>query len=181
MNIQWEGFMRGLLIAAICCCYLFDIASAGTPPPAEAFGRIPAIDNVVISPGGTHLAWGDNSGADQVVVIYDSERGAEKRRARIPGTYRLRALHWMDDQTLLVDVSFTHSGGPGSRNQYEWSRTLALDAKGGDMRMLLMDSARSLVTGSDLLALHTERMASADSLAAFDAIRASLHFVSALK
>jgi len=35
------------------------------------------------------------------------------------------------------------------------------------------------IDDGDLLALHTERMAFEDSLAAFDAIRDSLHFVSA--
>lgn len=126
--------------------------------PPEAFGRIPIITDVVLSPNGKRLAWADNSGAEQAVVMFDLERGAEKRRLKVSGDKKLRGLYWADDETLLLVVSFTDGAGPRVKHRYEWGRTLAVDVSGGDMRTLLMDStARSLVTGADLLALRTPR------------------------
>ena len=46
------------------------------------------------------------------------------------------------------------------------------------MRKVRLTTGFELPTDGDLLALHTVRMAFEDSLAAFDAIRDSLHFVS---
>ena len=145
------------LLAAICCLFI-DLAVAA-PPPAEAFGRIPAIDDVVISPDGKLLAWGDNSHTVQRVVIFDLEKNAEKRKLTMPGDSRLRDLIWADEKTLLIELSFAHSTGPRSYNQHEWSRILAADAdaSGGEVRMLLMDGTRSLVTGVDLVAVRTPK------------------------
>ncbi|HEY6643511.1 alpha/beta hydrolase family protein [Povalibacter sp.] len=73
----------------------------------------------------------------------------------MPGDSRLRNLVWADDETLLMEVSSAYSAGPRSQHQYEAARIIAADADGGDMRMLLMDGTRSLVTGADLLAVRT--------------------------
>ena len=149
--------MRVALFAAVCCLFINLATAANSPPPAEAYGRIPSIEDVVISPAGKLLAWGDNSGAAQFVIIFDLEKGAEKRKLTVPGDSRLRNLTWADDETLLMEVSFAYSSGPRSQHQYEVARTIAVDADGGDMRMLLMDGTRSLVTGADLLAVRTPR------------------------
>lgn len=144
-----------IFFAAICCLCI-DVAAAAALPPT-AFGRIPAIAEVQISPGGHLLAWGDNSGAKQQIVIFDLAASSEKRRLNVPGDARLRDLAWADDETLLIELSFAHSVGPRSYNQHEWSRVIAVDASGGEMRMLLMDGTRSMVTGADLVAVHTPK------------------------
>jgi dipeptidyl aminopeptidase/acylaminoacyl peptidase len=158
INIQRrKDSMRVALFAAICCLFIDVATAANALPPAEAFGRIPSIDDVVINPAGNLLAWGDNNGPSQLVVIFDLEKGAEKRKLTMPGGSRLRDLVWSDNETLLIDLSFAHSVGPRTQQQYEWERTIAVDADGGDMRMLLMDSTRSLVTGASLLAVRTPK------------------------
>ncbi|MBB6091373.1 dienelactone hydrolase [Povalibacter uvarum] len=149
--------MRGTWTAAIVFLFTFGQAGAAPPPRVEAFGRIPSVESVVVSPGGTLLAWADSSTGKQQVVMFDVDRGAEKRRLTMPADSKLRDLDWHDDETLLVSLSFTHSVGSRALDKYEWRRTLAVDTGGGDMRMLLMDGTRSLTTGSRLLALRTSK------------------------
>ncbi len=149
--------MRSAWLSLILFFMLTGSGAAATPPRVEAFGRIPSIDSVVLSPGGTMLAWADSSGAKQQVVIFDLRRSAEKRRLNMLEGSKLRDLDWHDDETLLVRLSFMQGTGPRAQHQYEWWRTLAVDASSGDMRMLLMDGDRSLVTGSRLLALRTPK------------------------
>ncbi len=148
--------MRGTWTAAIVFFFTFGQAGAA-PPRVEAFGRIPSVESVVVSPGGTLLAWADSSTGKQQVVMFDLDRGAEKRRLAMPDDSKLRGLDWHDDETLLVNLSFTERVGERARDRYEWHRTLAVDTGGGSMRMLLMDGNRSLATGSDLLALRTPK------------------------
>jgi hypothetical protein len=125
-------------------------------PPAEAFGHVPHIASPALSPDGRLLAWGDNSEASQVVVMFDLTAGTERRRLAVSADMRLRDLLWADNETLLMTMSLTHAVGRQGRYTYEWSRILAVDVGGGPMRVLLMrDSSRSMVTGAALIASRT--------------------------
>lgn len=137
----------------------FAAISANAAPPAEAFGRIPSIADVEINPRGNLLAWSDNSGSETMVVIFDLDAGAQKRRISFDADAKLRGLDWADDETLLIHLSVTHTVGAGiGSQQYEFFRTLAAGATDGPARILLMtDQGRSWVTGADLIALRTSK------------------------
>ena len=58
------------LVALACVAH----SAAAVPPPAEAFGEVPKIAAVEISPSGKLVAWGDYSDATPQVAIYDLEQ-----------------------------------------------------------------------------------------------------------
>lgn len=108
--------------------------------PAEAFGRVPQINKVVLSPGGSLLAWTDDTGTVTRVIMYDIATGKYKRVLPVDHSTKVRQLHWLDDDTLLISVNMfeTIDRSRGAR-QWEFSRTLAFDANGGHGRVLLME------------------------------------------
>ena len=133
--------------------------SAAEITPVEAFGALPQVSNVELSPDGSLLAWEDERQTAPTVVMFDL--AAQKYRRIIPvadGT-KLRSLAWADNETLLVTLStFATYGETSASAHYEISRTFAADVGGGKDRMLLMrGGSRSLVTGANLLAWRTTK------------------------
>jgi dipeptidyl aminopeptidase/acylaminoacyl peptidase len=132
--------------------------AAAAPPPAAVFGALPRIDHVQLSPDGTTLAWAQDQGAKGVTVVaFDPTTGAARRTFPLGTQGKLRGLAWADDETLLIDVSVAHEvqGRGREKAQYEIYRTIAVDLKGGEPRMLLMQNDRSWVTGANMVAYRT--------------------------
>ncbi len=131
------------------------------PPPAEAFGCVPAVVAVEISPNGNLVAWGDNSGTGTVVKVLDLEQQKIVRAIAIDAEMKLRGIVWTDDETLLFNVSATTSYGSyhGGQYSFEVFRTLAADVSGGPARILLMDADKQVgfTSGSNLLAVRTAK------------------------
>jgi dipeptidyl aminopeptidase/acylaminoacyl peptidase len=134
-------------------------AGASAVAPVEAFGAMPEVSDVDLSPDGTLLAWHDESAKGSRVVMFDL--GTQKYRRAIPIDHgaKFRSLQWADNETLLITVSvFSNTGEAAAAWHYEFFRTFAADVAGGKDRMLLMaDGARDFVTGADLLAARTTK------------------------
>ncbi len=108
-----------------------------TPPPVEAFGQLPAISDVDISPSGSKLAWIDNSGKLARIVIFDLASNRAVREVNLPAETIPRRVLWADDATLLAGVSVTKIQLGRKKVQLEWRRWFAIGAVGGEPRMLL--------------------------------------------
>jgi hypothetical protein len=137
-------------------------ASAETkrPPPVEAFGRVPAIDSVALSPNGQRLAWVDSSGSATMIEIFDLEKGATVKRVNAPVDLKLRGLDWADDEILLVHGSLTKAVTleDSKARAVEWFRTVALDLQSGKASILLhQGDTRNNVTAARLLSLRTRK------------------------
>ncbi len=152
--------MRVAFALALIASFLTHPAqsAAADPPPAEAFGTIPQVTAVDLSPGGNLIAWCYTPPAGAAaIVIFDV--GTQKYRRTIPlePGLNFRSLTWADDETVLVTVSTLATRNRSrAEEHYEVYRTFAADVAGGPSRMLLMrDGARGFVTGSDLLATRT--------------------------
>jgi len=150
------------VVGSICTSFFID-AAAAQPPPAEAFGALPATSHVAISPDGNLLAWNDQSSAEPRVAIYDLKTSRYKRYLHIPQPGKFRSVTWADDETALVTISFTRGD-----DQTEWSgrevkdwevyRTIAADTDSTPGRILLMsEGIRPYVTGAPLIAWHTTK------------------------
>jgi dipeptidyl aminopeptidase/acylaminoacyl peptidase len=128
-------------------------------PPAEAFGAVPAVSDVELSPNGKLIAWRDVGPALSSVVVFDLDTRARKRTFAMHADGTLRSLAWSDNETLLITYSAFMTYGPKSAgNHYEMFRTYASDINTGKTSMLLMgDGARQLVTGATLLAWRTSK------------------------
>jgi dipeptidyl aminopeptidase/acylaminoacyl peptidase len=136
------------------------LADVKAPPAVEAFGRVPAIDGVALSPSGRWVAWIDNSGAAAMIEVFDLEKRATLKRVNAPADLKLRGLDWADDEILLIHGSLSKALTQQALKApvLEWFRTVAMEVQTGKARILLHRSdALNFVTGASLLALHTSK------------------------
>jgi dipeptidyl aminopeptidase/acylaminoacyl peptidase len=151
------------ILALVTSILLLDPAAAADAPramraSAQAFGRIPEISDMALSPNGKLLGWIDNSGPITGIAVLDADSGKMLRTLAFEQSMKMRSVDWADDETLLVNVSVTASIDTGQKYAYEWYRTIAVDVATGATRVLLMDDYRRiLVTRSRLLALHPSK------------------------
>jgi dipeptidyl aminopeptidase/acylaminoacyl peptidase len=112
------------------------------PPPAEAFGALPANTDVTLSPDGRRLAWVDNTELKPRVEMFDIDARKPLRILALPPQLKLRGLAWNDGETLLVSFSATAETRVNSQVSKEFFVTIAYDASGGEGRFLPGSSGR---------------------------------------
>jgi acetyl esterase/lipase len=100
-------------------------------PPLEAFGNLPTLEDVLISPDGSRLAFVRTEGEDRFVIAKQIASSQTLGAVKV-GNIKLRNLLWIDNDNLLITVSNT--GGPpmgyvGSIR--EWYHPVTLELKGG--------------------------------------------------
>ncbi len=133
-------------------------AGHAAPPPIEAFGQLPTVIDVDLNPAGTRLAWVEDTGKQTRIVIHDLVARKELRTLRVPVENRARRVLWANDETLLIDQRVAHSVAPNARDLREWQRWTAVDAAGGEARVLLMTGGnRDWVTGASLVRRNTSK------------------------
>ncbi len=79
----------GLVMAV--ACHVAG-ARAGEIAPAEAFGAIPKVSNVELSPNGTMLAWCDGTRSDAHVLMFDLSSGKYKQAIPLGAGVKPRSL-----------------------------------------------------------------------------------------
>lgn len=130
--------------------------TTAAPPSAEAFGTVPRMREVALSPGGRLIAWAEIVGTDERVIAMDLGTQAVRKTIPITAPMKLRDVTWANDDTLLVELSTTHQVDVHAR--YEFSRVLAVPMDTSPPKMLLMNGGdRQWVTGADIVALHTSK------------------------
>jgi dipeptidyl aminopeptidase/acylaminoacyl peptidase len=151
-------FPLRLILASILFTHI-AILHAAEAPPAEAFGTLPAVDNVELSPDGKLLAWSEPTPKGQRVMVHDLETHKARRALDFEAGMKLRSLVWADNETLLSTASaFATYGGQSAADHYEVYRTYASDINTGKTTMLLMaDGSRPYVTSASLLAWRTPK------------------------
>ncbi|MGA7541086.1 MAG: S9 family peptidase [Steroidobacteraceae bacterium] len=146
----------GLILAAL----VGGFAQAAAPEvPAAAFAALPQVSDVELSPNGKLLAWRDQSGPVNKVMIYDIDTRSYRRSVTIDHPLVVRSVLWADDDTLLVTMSqMQQLPLQQQRRRYTFYRTMSLDVNTGKTCFLLMGGGyRGLVTGAELIAWHTAR------------------------
>jgi dipeptidyl aminopeptidase/acylaminoacyl peptidase len=135
-----------LSIAALVC--LLAAHATAAPPPAEAYGRLPAIGDAAMSPDGKRLALeisGEYKPAEPdrentAIRILNIDTGAIEHTLAPPPRHKLRGVSWADDRrpyyfiSTTVDVADTlPSSTPvmfrGGRMEYWRTSVLSLDTK----------------------------------------------------
>jgi dipeptidyl aminopeptidase/acylaminoacyl peptidase len=105
-------------------------AAAATPleVPLEVYGRLPAMENVALSPDGTKLALVRARGDDRVLVIA-SLSGNRAIAALKVGQTKLRDVEWADDSHVLLLSSSTGPSGVflGPKREYSQLQIYDLD------------------------------------------------------
>ena len=98
----------GLAACTIATAGLIDSrpAVAANAVPLAAFGRLPTLENVVISPDGSKLAFVRTSGESRELIVVPLTKAEILGEIRV-GDVKLRDVQWVDDDNILVTVSST--------------------------------------------------------------------------
>lgn len=88
---------------------LASASSAATQaPPLEAYGALPVVEHIEISPDGTRLALVTVAGEDRLLAVVDPGAGAMLGRIEV-GLAKVRDLAWVGDDKLMITTSSTQS------------------------------------------------------------------------
>ena len=81
-------------------------AHAQEPPPLEAYGALPSLEYVEVSPSGERLAFMTVAGDQRAMLILDLATGETLGGARV-GETKVRDLQWVGEERLLATTSVT--------------------------------------------------------------------------
>src|SRR5262245_21770698 len=120
----------------LCLAFFALNCSASTPPPVEAFARVPHIRNLALSPDGKRLVAVMNADEQSSVAVLDREKsltwqpvfGFETEHSR------LSWCKWANRTRILCA---TEAAYESNRNLHKATRIFALDADGSDQKSLL--------------------------------------------
>jgi dipeptidyl aminopeptidase/acylaminoacyl peptidase len=101
-------------------------AAPAGPPPLEAFGLLPALEEVQISPDGAHLAFVTTDGDQRLLVVADTATGKSVAGLKL-SKLKLRALEWADDRRLIITSSTTTEVAGLEGPKREWYMAQMLD------------------------------------------------------
>jgi len=141
-------FVAGILTSAGLGAFLpagIVRAQVLTPPPLSAYGKLPSIEKVSLSPDGKRVALIMGKGGER--VIYDYELATKKAAAGIIDGGKLRAVMWADNTHILVVTSNTERG---YGQTFEQSYGVVMDLPAGKSLQLyanVQGVQTSVVTG----------------------------------
>jgi dipeptidyl aminopeptidase/acylaminoacyl peptidase len=154
--MRWNACFARIVVGVTCACFAASLSAA--PPPAEAFGTIPAESDLVISRQGHWLAWLDHKEGKPRVVMFDLPGRKVQRILAVPEDTKVRSLYWQDEETLLVVLSQTKESKSATLDPQEFFRTIAHDVGGGKGRMLpVPDGKLPWPMPAVLIATHTAK------------------------
>jgi dienelactone hydrolase len=93
------------LVGFLCSATLVMAADAPRPPPLEAYGRLPNVENMSLSPSGERYAYIRVTGDDRQVVV-KSLKGESVFTADA-GSQKLRGFWWAGEDHLILEVTST--------------------------------------------------------------------------
>ena len=102
----------GTLFAAVTACAAAACliggrsAVAADADPLAAFGRLPSLEDVAISPDGSKIAFVRTNGESRILVVAPLSKPEILGGVRV-GDAKLRSIAWVDDDNLLSTVSST--------------------------------------------------------------------------
>ncbi|MDB5468675.1 MAG: hypothetical protein JWR84_235 [Caulobacter sp.] len=133
--------MTRFIAALVAAFLLTPLAAQAQPaaplaaqPPVAAFARLPAIQQAVISPDGTRLAYIGGTADERVTFITPIDGGAPVTiRA---GAVDVKGIRWAGSRHLLIRVSMYDNDSDftgGMKEAYSFLRDLIVDASTGDV------------------------------------------------
>jgi hypothetical protein len=96
------GLMASLLAVALLAAAMACNAGA----PLEAYGRLPTLEDVVLSPDGQKLAFVHTAADARILAVMSIADHKVLGGARL-GETKLRSIHWADNDHLLIYTSAT--------------------------------------------------------------------------
>jgi len=127
--------IRALISGALLCVFAVASRAASPDPLATAFGTMPALWGVRMSPDGAKVSVLKMHPADfPILMILDLEKGsANLALASTPDGFDIQWCDWANNERLLCGFMAITGGW----TLYAVTRLVAVDADGSDMRVLL--------------------------------------------
>lgn len=99
---NWLGLLALPLITLPLITLPSTAASAQMPPPppVEAYGALPSVEDAVISPNGTYTALLVTRGSERAVTILDAVGKPFKQL--VVGDAKVRSIEWVGEEAILV-------------------------------------------------------------------------------
>lgn len=144
--------MFSRLVFALFASAIASGAFAQSPPSAEAFGSLEAVDFSRINPSGQLIAWVANDGKTTQVTVIDLATHKPLRNFAVEPGFKVRRLEWADDVNLLFSVSTTlSSSNRRLPSRFELQRWVAADVAKGNVRLLLTKGGERVLSASQLV------------------------------
>ncbi len=99
-HLSRRAIVTGLTAGAALVAARPSLAQAPALPPLTLWGKLPAVEAVALSPGGTRVAMVMDKGGERAIVDYELATG--KASAAIIAGDKLRDLMWVDDEYITV-------------------------------------------------------------------------------
>ena len=101
-----SGIVLRTVFGALLCAGGVQARAADSIPLA-AFGNLPSLENVVISPDGTKIAFVKTDGDNRSLVVAPLGSKREILGGVRVGNNKLRDVDWVDDDNLIITISST--------------------------------------------------------------------------
>jgi dipeptidyl aminopeptidase/acylaminoacyl peptidase len=119
-----------LAVAACALATIVCLPLDAHATPLEVYGRLPAIEDVALSPDGTRLAFVRTKGEARNIVVVSLPEGRPISNVQM-GDHKLRGITWADSQHLLITTSeYGMFYGPADSawlGESEWFRLTIFD------------------------------------------------------
>ena len=114
-------------------------AFAAESVPIAAFGRLPSLEDVIISPDGTKIAFVKTNGESRSLVVAPLTKPEVLGGVHV-GDVKLRGVEWIDDDNLLGMVSSTSAPPLGFTGETrEWYQLMAFNVSKLKLNPLVFD------------------------------------------
>lgn len=123
----------------------FGLAGLAQAAPLEAYGKLPSIEAVSVSPSGKQLAIVTTNGESRIIMVHDLVSDKITLRAGT-GTVKVRSVQWAGEQHLVLVTSVTAAPMFILNARREWAMAFTLDLKTGKVRPLLRDVSEAMNT-----------------------------------
>ena len=119
---------------------LFSLHAFAAAPPLEAYGKLPSLELVTLSPSGKRLAMVMASGNDRRLMVF--EIGGKPLGVYGVGDVKIRDLDWAGDEYVVIHVSQTVNLGYLYGYEHELWRIVVADLKLNTLKSLLDNDDR---------------------------------------
>ncbi len=112
------------------------------PPPLDAYGELPRVEDAAISPDGRNIASVSQVAGDRRVAVIDEDGKVIFNASS--GKTKVRSIQWADNDTVLLTNSATVSMFGFTAAKYELSGTIILPMSGGGASGMVFGKTKNI-------------------------------------
>jgi len=146
---------RVVLVRLLCAAVTaFGVASAHCASLAD-FGRLPALEDVALSPDGSRVAFVRTVGDERVVAAVSLNDNKPLGIVRV-GDVKLRSVEWVDNRNIMLGLSKTRNPESYRARSYESLQILLYNTDSGDFVAVpnvaaIQDRGSTLINGNPMV------------------------------